>query len=1361
MKRNLLSLTLMALMPMMSMGQTAVGQDDVITVDSRSRAFRQGEVLVKFKQESNARVREGARATGVNSVDAVLSKIGVTEVEALMPMTGAAPMQSKSRSLHGDEMNVAELSQLYRVKFDAAKSQNVHEVVDAFKELGDVEYAEPNYLVYALQAEESEVTYTDPLLSEQWGLGAINLPQLWSKPTITDKRPVIAILDTGVDIEHPDLKDNIWTNPLESTGSEGQDDDGNGFADDIHGWDFVNQTGHMDDFNGHGTHCAGIAGATGGNGIGIVGANPDALIMPIAVLQSDGVGDVATIIKGIDYAAANGADVISMSFGGYAYSIAEEQALGRAYATAVLVAAAGNDGCCVYPGGHCILDAPSYPAAFTFVFGVQSSLNGSLALWSNFDPDGPIFFDVTIMSEEQMYNYELLAPGSGIYSTYPGGKYKSMSGTSMACPLVAGAISRLLQIKEYPKKEVLFGDIIHTRKNNMEGDIDMLAAYNLTDEDRKPELNIVTYELNDTEGGDGDLRADAGETINFYPTLRNFWGEAKNIKVWLTVGENEDETIVEFLDAEQVDFGLNLSSYAKSKGTNPIRFKVRDNCVDGRNIKLVLHATCDNIAEELAQDFTITVENGVEIGGMIDKDMTLRAGVHYIVTKTLAIPEGVTLTLQPGVVLKLKDNVGIVNNGTLIAKGTPEQRVIITKTDLGFGYCDRLLFGNNPLEYVTIDGLILPDMKHECIGGSFYKCVMKNCTFPPFASFDYMMTTFDNGLFQHNRWGQVWGGGGPAAYVPQFSNTNYVANQTTVTPTDMGIAFYETMFAYPLKGNNIVGNIDLPTGKIFTLSVGTYSTTAKIIPIHSYLGSGQENIVRESVWDIEHGYGYNKFDLSNMLTRPNPEATGIVWKVVVNGYDAQDEFEMLPPLGVGKHKFEVYYSKPVSKGFTPTIGMGVRPPYNSTSIAEDGSWNEAGDIYTAYVTITGKMANDGLNRIYVEGGEDLEHFEIPIENTRFNVMIQAAGSMSSGFMGEAGLGKVDLTWEEQTEEDVDDILGYNMYRYQVNDGGTSTDTVRLNTRMIDSDVTTYTDYDVVPGETYYYYYKIMRTSLTENSPSKTVAVTPLTASKGDANGSMAVEISDVITEINYMTGQNPQPFIFDAADVNSDLAINILDVIGTINIILAPESVGTSSINGESVVYSVENDTLYIDTPVELAGLQFAFEAEAGTKFTPLAALDGFEHAGQWTAENKYMFLVYSLSGKTLKPGRHAIMAIDGAKVAEVMLSDTRGRNIVAVEGFTTGISEVEKIQMQVAYPNPFREQVTIPYVVGKDGNHDVRIAFSNLAGITLHNYNTTATYGEYSYTWTPARSLPQGMYFATLYVDGRKIQTVKLVHVK
>ena len=198
-----------------------------------------------------------------------------------------------------------------------------------------------------------------------------NVPQFWraskNAPNYLGHRPVIAILDTGVDINHPDLADNIWTNPNET--EDGTDTDRNGFKDDLHGWDFINQTNVIGDYNGHGTHCAGIAGAVGGNKIGIAGVNPDALIMPVTVMQSNGSGDVATIVKGIDYAAANGADVISMSIGGYAYSIAEEQALAKAYSKAVIVAAAGNDAYDIEPK---YMGAPMYPAAFTFVIGYYS-----------------------------------------------------------------------------------------------------------------------------------------------------------------------------------------------------------------------------------------------------------------------------------------------------------------------------------------------------------------------------------------------------------------------------------------------------------------------------------------------------------------------------------------------------------------------------------------------------------------------------------------------------------------------------------------------------------------------------------------------------------------------------------------------------------------------------------------------------------------------------------------------------------------------------------------------------------------------------------------------------------------------------
>ncbi len=706
--------------------QAVLSQDNVLTLDSRSRDYREGEVLVKFRDATQIRVRQNAagkfESSGVNAVDAALAELGIAEMEELMPLTGRRPAPKKIKAFNGKDVAVGDMSRLYRVRLNTAqraadaKPVSVPEAVARLSALADVEYAEPNYLVYTLSNDENETTavYTDPLGSQQWGLRAIDLLKLWKVTKTTEKRPVIAIIDTGVDIEHPDLADNIWTNLGEANGAEGHDDDDNGFTDDLHGWDFVNQTGNMDDFNGHGTHCAGIAAAVGNNKIGIAGANPDALIMPITVMQSDGVGDVATIIRGIDYAAANGADIISMSLGGYAYSMAEEQALARAYNSAVIVAAAGNDNRCIYPHKcpvNNVVGAPMYPAAFTFVLGVEASDNrGNLATFSNYDEDGPLFFNPEYFSEEQMYNYELRAPGVGIYSTYPNGQYKTLSGTSMACPLVAGAISRLLQCKEYANNEVLFGDLIHTR----DGDINIFEAYNITDADRKPTLSFVTYELQDTINGDGDQRPDNSETIEIYPTLRNAWGQANNVRMWMTVGENEDETIVTFL-TDTVQFGYSLSGYGKTKAANPIKFTVRDNCVDGRHIKLRLHATCDNIEGELVHDFTITVENGVEIGGMITEDMTLYPGVSYIVTNMLAIPQNVTLTIKPGTVIKFKDNTGLKCEGHLVAKGTPDSLITFTKTDLGNGSfngisctshsyyeCNMFIKVYDTLEYVIV-----------------------------------------------------------------------------------------------------------------------------------------------------------------------------------------------------------------------------------------------------------------------------------------------------------------------------------------------------------------------------------------------------------------------------------------------------------------------------------------------------------------------------------------------------------------------------------------------------------------------------------------------------------------------------------
>ena len=282
--------------------QSSNNVDEVVKIDHHAaRQYREGEMIVKFKPTSAVQVRTLKRGvtSGMNTVDKVLGELGITSGEALMPLTGSkvVPGARALRSVSGKTIYDSDMSNLYCLAFDGSKV-NLHEAIEKISALEEVEYAEPNYVVYSLSSGEVAAA-DDPLKDEQWGHGQLKLDFLKKQKTITDKRPVIAILDTGVDIEHPDLKDNIWTNEAEANGAEDEDDDANGFKDDLHGWDFVNQTGRLGDWNGHGTHCAGIAAAVGDNKIGITGANPDALIMPITVMQSDGTGDVATIIKGV------------------------------------------------------------------------------------------------------------------------------------------------------------------------------------------------------------------------------------------------------------------------------------------------------------------------------------------------------------------------------------------------------------------------------------------------------------------------------------------------------------------------------------------------------------------------------------------------------------------------------------------------------------------------------------------------------------------------------------------------------------------------------------------------------------------------------------------------------------------------------------------------------------------------------------------------------------------------------------------------------------------------------------------------------------------------------------------------------
>ncbi|MEH1847081.1 MAG: S8 family peptidase [Nostoc sp.] len=254
-----------------------------------------------------------------------------------------------------------------------------------------------------------------------WGADLVKAPEVWAHG-YTGKGIVVAVVDTGVDYNHEDLKDNIWTNPKEIAGN-GKDDDGNGYADDIHGWNFVDNTNNVLDDNGHGTHVSGtIAGEN--NNYGVTGIAYDAKIMPVKVLDESGSGSFNSISKGIRYAVDNGANVINLSLGGTSSNRTLESAIDYASSKGVIVVmAAGNDGD----------SSPEYPARYAYKSGIAVGAvdkNNNMPDFSNRSGTNEIAY--------------VTAPGVKVYSSVPNNQYATYSGTSMATPHVAGVVALML-----------------------------------------------------------------------------------------------------------------------------------------------------------------------------------------------------------------------------------------------------------------------------------------------------------------------------------------------------------------------------------------------------------------------------------------------------------------------------------------------------------------------------------------------------------------------------------------------------------------------------------------------------------------------------------------------------------------------------------------------------------------------------------------------------------------------------------------------------------------------------------------------------------------------------------------------------
>ncbi len=471
-----------------------------------------GELTVRFFEHPAVVEADGALSLGLPGLDLLNREQPLLTIEPLYP--------------HYKMQTTPDLSLDYVLHFD--ESTDLIILAEKYAATGLVEYAEPNWLLPMERMPNDENT------GLQWYLERIEASEAWDILPETPDYPetIIAIIDSGVDWNHPDLIQNLWVNPGEDLDGDefvpfgstpgdpddinNADDDDNGYSDDFYGYDFVNtcngaqgedcsgEDNNPMDFNGHGTHCSGLAAGRTNNGLGMASPSWNARIMCLRAGYEDPAGDGFVIqndaAQGIYYAMANGAKIISMSFGG---STVLRTPATAAYAAGLL---------CLHAGGND--DVSTYDQldlATGMVSVAATDQNDCKAEFSQFGN----WVDIS-------------APGVAMYATIFNDEYEYLQGTSMACPLTASVAALIWNVDpELNNQEVrarLLGtvdDIYHLSCNaDYQGQLGSgrINAYQAAYDIRLTELEWVDYELSD-ESGDG--RYTAGETVDVAFAVRN------------------------------------------------------------------------------------------------------------------------------------------------------------------------------------------------------------------------------------------------------------------------------------------------------------------------------------------------------------------------------------------------------------------------------------------------------------------------------------------------------------------------------------------------------------------------------------------------------------------------------------------------------------------------------------------------------------------------------------------------------------------------------------------------------------------------------------------------------------------------
>lgn len=513
-----------------------------------------------------------------------------------------------------------------------------------------VEWVEPDYLAQPIRSPHPAVQTTpnDPIFAQQWGLTQIQAPAAWDVVTGSSST-IIAVIDSGIDFAHPDLVNKLWTNPGEIP-ANGLDDDNNGFIDDVKGWDFVNDDNNPADDEGHGTQVAGVAAAASNNTLGIAGMCWDCRLMPVKVMHSSGVANYSDIAAGVLYAAQKGARVINISLGGYSPSSALHEAIQSAVNDygAVVVAGAGNDN----------QNDPFFPAAYPEALAVAGIDPGSV--------------------KTAVSNYgdwvDVAAPAQAIHTTFMGGSYGPVDGTSFAASFAAGLAGLLRSQHSTWTPALVSGQIIHTAaaidvQNPAfagllgSGRINAASAVTVNPH---PILNITASAVN----GDPLGRPEPGSSVTLQITLKNAWMDAASV-----VGALATTDPYVAITQGSASFG-SLPAGTTAAGSSLFTFNIASGAGYNHPILFNLHLSANSGTYTVDLPLTITTRSPDQsVGGTIAVNTTWTNDKTYLVTNNLGVAPGVTLTIQAGTVIKFNGNYSLNVGGALIADGTQGQPI--------------------------------------------------------------------------------------------------------------------------------------------------------------------------------------------------------------------------------------------------------------------------------------------------------------------------------------------------------------------------------------------------------------------------------------------------------------------------------------------------------------------------------------------------------------------------------------------------------------------------------------------------------------------------------------------------------------